>query len=420
MTRVWSRRYAKRTLRMTNSAIRELLKVTEQPDVISFAGGLPAPEAFPVEEIAEAAQRILRDDGPRALQYSATEGYRPLREWVAAEMRAAGVPASVEHALITTGSQQALDLVGKVFVDPGDELVVETPTYLAALQAFTPYGAQYLSAPSDAHGIRTDALEALFARRPKLLYTVPTFQNPSGVTLSEARRVRLVEMAAKHGIPIMEDEPYRELRFEGRHLPRLISLEARRMGDSSAYRGGVLYASTFSKVLSPGMRVGYVVAPADVIAKLVQAKQSTDLNTATFNQMLVYELAASGAIERNTQKVARLYAQRRDAMLAALREHFPEGASWTQPAGGMFLWVTLPEHIDASEVLEEAIAQQVAFVPGAPFHPNGGGANTLRLNFSNAAPERIHEGIARLGRVLRARIASADSAQSEISAFLSR
>jgi 2-aminoadipate transaminase len=392
---------------MTSSAIRELLKVTEQPDVISFAGGLPAPEAFPVEEIAEAAQRILRDDGPRALQYSATEGYRPLREWVAAEMRAAGVPASVEHVLITTGSQQALDLVGKVFVDPGDELAVETPTYLAALQAFTPYGAQYLSAPSDAQGIRTDELEPLFARRPKLLYTVPTFQNPSGVTLSAARRARLVEMAAKHGIPIMEDEPYRELRFEGRHLPRLISLEARRLGDSSDYRGGVLYASTFSKVLSPGLRVGYVVAPAEVIAKLVQAKQSADLNTATLNQMLVYELAASGAIERNTQKVARLYAERRDAMLAALREHFPEGASWTQPAGGLFLWVTLPEHIDTAELLEDAIAQQVAFVPGAPFHPNGGGANTLRLNFSNATPERIHEGINSLGRALHARIASA-------------
>jgi 2-aminoadipate transaminase len=407
MTRVWSRRYAKRTLRMTSSAIRELLKVTEQPDVISFAGGLPAPEAFPVEEIAEAAQRILRDDGPRALQYSATEGYRPLREWVAAEMRAANVPASIEQVLITTGSQQALDLVGKVFVDPGDELVVETPTYLAALQAFTPYGAQYLSAPSDAHGIRTDAVEPLFARRPKLLYTVPTFQNPSGATLSAARRARLVEMAAAHGIPIVEDEPYRELRFQGRHLSRLISLEARRRGDSSDYRGGVLYASTFSKVLSPGMRVGYVVAPAEVIVKLVQAKQSADLNTATFNQMLVYELAVSGAIERNTKKVARLYAERRDAMLAALREHFPDGASWTQPDGGMFLWVTLPEDIDASELLEEAIAQHVAFVPGAPFHPNGGGANTLRLNFSNAAPERIHEGIARLGRALHARFPSA-------------
>lgn len=407
MSHAWSTRYAKRTLRMTSSAIRELLKVTEQPDVISFAGGLPAPESFPIAEVAEAAQRVLRDAGPRALQYGPTEGYAPLREWVAEQMRAAGVPAASENVLITTGSQQALDLVGKVFVDPGDELLVESPTYLAALQAWNPYGARYLTASSDDQGIRTDTLEPLLAQRPKLLYSVPNFQNPTGVTLSAARRARLVELAAARGVPIVEDDPYRELRFEGEPLPRLISHAAGRLGGTDGYTGNVLYASTFSKVLSPGLRVGYVVAPAEVIAKLVQAKQAADLHTASLNQLLVYELATSGAIARNVTAVARRYAERRDAMIAAMRERFPDGVTWTHPAGGMFLWVTLPLGLDAGELLQEALEQRVAFVPGTPFHPNGGGANTLRLNFSNAAPEQIREGIARLGRTLEARVAQA-------------
>lgn len=407
MSHAWFKRYAKRTLRMTSSAIRELLKVTEQPDVISFAGGLPAPESFPIPEVAEAAQRVLRDAGTRALQYGATEGYAPLREWVADQMRAAGVPADSENVLITTGSQQALDLVGRVFVDPGDELLVESPTYLAALQAWNSYGARYLTASADEEGIRTDALEPLLAQRPKLLYSVPNFQNPTGVTLSAARRIGLVELAAAHGVPIVEDDPYRELRFEGEPLPRLISHAAGRLSGTESYTGGVLYASTFSKVLAPGLRVGYVVAPAEVIAKLVQAKQATDLHTASLNQMLVYELATSGAIARNGAAVARRYAERRDAMIAAMREHVPDGVTWTHPAGGMFLWVTLPLGLDAGELLQEALEQRVAFVPGTPFHPNGGGANTLRLNFSNAAPEQIREGIARLGRALHARIEQA-------------
>lgn len=398
----WDERYAQRTRRMTSSAIRELLKVTEQPDFISFAGGLPAPEIFPIDEIAAAAQRILQEQGARALQYGATEGYRPLRALLAERMTRDGVPATVENVLITTGSQQALDLLGKILIDPGDCVLVESPTYLAALQAWNVYGADYLEAPADDAGMITEALEAQLAARPKFIYCLPNFQNPSGATLAPERRQRLVELAGRYDIPIVEDDPYRELRFEGADLPRLIALESARQEDGAgSYQGNVIYTSTFSKVLSPGLRVGSVVAPAVVIGKLTQAKQGADLHTATFNQMLVYELLRSGLLPRQVQRIVRTYRERRDTMLAALEEHFPAGARWTHPQGGMFLWVTLPEGLDAVEVLREAVAQRVAFVPGASCHPHGAGTNTLRLNFSNVTPEKIREGIARLGKVLR-------------------
>jgi|SRR5579871_757321 2-aminoadipate transaminase len=394
----WDTIFAARTQRITSSAIRELLKVTEQPDFISFGGGLPAPEAFPIAEVAEAAQRILREQGTQALQYGATEGYRPLREWVAAQMTSEGVPTHIENVLITTGSQQAIDLIGKVLLDEDDSVLVESPTYLAALQAWSVYGARYLEAPADERGMRTGALKKLLAQRPKLIYCLPNFQNPGGVTLSLARRRQLIEQAARYGTPILEDDPYRELRFEGAALPRLITLESARQEQHTApYNGNVIYASTFSKVLAPGLRVGSIVAAPALIHKLVQAKQSTDLHTPTFNQMLVYELAKTGFLKRHAKVIAKMYRERRDIMLAAMQEHFPEGVRWTHPQGGMFLWVTLPEGMDAGELLKTAIAQKVAFVPGAPFHPNGGGANTLRLNFSNATPEQIHTGIARLG-----------------------
>ena len=402
----WSTRFARRTRRMSSSAVRELLKITERPEVISFAGGLPAPESFPVAEVADAAARILRDAGAQALQYGPTEGYGPLREWVAAHLRAAGVPVTTDQVLITTGSQQTLDLIGKVLIDSGDRVLVESPTYLAALQAWNLYGARYAVAPTDDDGMLTGAFERLLAHRAKLAYCLPNFQNPSGVTLAADRRARLVELAAAHDLVVVEDDPYRELRFEGEHLPRLLALDAARREDTEGYQGGVIYTSTFSKVLSPGLRVGYVVAAPEVLARLVQAKQSADLHSPSLNQMLVYALASNGVIERNTRDVVALYRERRDAMLAALRAEFPAGVTWTHPAGGMFLWVTLPPMLDAGELLPEAIARNVAFVPGAPFHPNGGGANTLRLNFSNASPERIREGIARLGGVLRAALSA--------------
>ncbi len=396
----WSERYATRTGRMTSSAIRELLKITEQPGFISFAGGLPAPELFPVEEVAEVAQRVLREAGQVALQYSATEGYRPLRELIARRMTDEGVAATVDNILVTTGSQQAIDLVGKILLDPSDAVVVESPTYLAALQAWNAYEASYIGVPSDQDGMDVELLEEIASRQPKLLYCQPNFQNPTGVTLSRERRERLVDISGRHGLPVLEDDPYRQLRFEGRHLPRLIGLESARQGNHGEYRGNIISLSTFSKILAPGLRVGWVVAAPEVIAQLTQAKQGTDLHTSTLDQMIAYEMLRTGYLEDHQQLIVRTYRERRDVMLASLAEHFPPEARWTRPEGGMFVWVELPGAIDASELLREAMKQQVAFVPGQGFHVDGSGRNTLRLNFSNSTPAQIHEGVDRLAQAL--------------------
>lgn len=393
----WTHRYAQRTQRMTSSAIRELLKVTEQPDMISFAGGLPAPEIFPVEEMAVAADRVLRDFGPQALQYSTTEGYRPLREWVA-EHTAPGLAISPDNILITSGSQQALDLLGKIFINSGDRLVVEAPTYMGALQAFNAYEAEYVAVPSDEQGMITAELEPALQVGPKLIYTMPTFQNPTGVTLTLERRQKLVELAQRYGVPIIEDDAYGELRFEGEPIPKILAVA----GSSSVgdYDGSVIYLSTFSKTLVPGLRLAWIVAPLEVIRKLVQAKQGADLHSATFNQMIAYEAVHNGFLQQHLPLIRQVYRERRDLMLAALAEHFPPEVHWTRPDGGLFLWVTLPQGVSGAELLPAALAAKVAFVPGAPMFPNGGGENTLRLNFSNATPAQIREGIARLGRVL--------------------
>lgn len=413
----WEQRFAQRTRLMHGSAIRELLKVTERPDFISFAGGLPAPEVFPVAEVAAAAQQILQQQGAQALQYGATEGYRPLREFIAQQMaEEAGFPVSSENVLITTGSQQALDLLGKILVDPGDTLLVESPTYLAALQAWNAYGARYQEVAADEQGLQLEALESALAAAPKFLYTVPNFQNPSGITLSLERRERLVEIARRAGLPIVEDDPYRELRFEGEHLPRVFDLDGQRQAGAADYAGDVIYINTFSKVLAPGLRVGWIVADAELIGKLTQAKQGTDLHTAMLSQMLAYELARSGFIKQHLPTIIHAYRERRDAMLAALAEHFPQGVRWTRPQGGMFLWVTLPSGIDTEEALRAAIEQKVAFVPGTSFHPAGGGSHTMRLNFSNARPEMIYEGIARLSKVLQPYLESRKGVGSQYAA----
>jgi 2-aminoadipate transaminase len=392
----WTTKYAARTQQMTSSAIRELLKICEQPDFISFAGGLPAPEVFPVEAVAEASARILRESGPQALQYGATEGYRPLRELLAEELSADGPAVTVDNVLITTGSQQAIDLIGKVFINRRDAVVVESPTYLAALQAWNAYGARYVSVTADDEGMETDHLEELMAERPKLVYCLPNFQNPSGVTLSRQRREQLVDIARRHDVVIVEDDPYRELRFEGEHLPRLITLA----GSTGVYDGEVISLGTFSKILSPGLRVGWVIAPTPVIRQLVQAKQGTDLHTAMFNQMIAHDLLSSGVLAEHRRVIVDTYRRRRDLIMDALAASFPPGTAWTHPEGGMFLWVTLPEGIDAAAVLDHCVSEQVAFVPGQAFHADGSGANTMRLNFSNAAPEQIRDGIGRLGRAL--------------------
>ncbi|MFM8321983.1 MAG: PLP-dependent aminotransferase family protein [Chloroflexota bacterium] len=386
---------------MQSSAIRELLKLTEQPDIISFGGGMPAPDVFPKDQFLEACQRVIIDNGSQALQYGATEGYRPLRELIVRFSARYGIDITAENVLITSGSQQALDLLGKILINRGDRILVESPTYLGALQAWAPYGAEYVTVPMDDQGMQTDALEDALRSGPKFIYVLPNFQNPTGVTLSIERRMKLIELADRYGVPIIEDDPYGQLRFEGEHLPSVVELDGRARGSSDkCYAGNVIYLSTFSKTLAPGIRLAWVVAPPQVILKLTQAKQGADLHTATFNQMVAYEVAREGFLDQHIQLIRKVYTERRDVMLGAMDAYFPPGVEWTHPLGGLFLWGTLPENLDSADVLKTAIQQKVAFVPGAPFFPTGGGHNTMRLNFSHANPERIREGISRLGRVI--------------------
>jgi 2-aminoadipate transaminase len=401
----WEYRYANRTKRMGSSIIRELLKLTEQPDIISFGGGLPAPEVFPIREFQAACNYVLENQGAQALQYSTTEGYRPLREMIAQRTARYAVTVTPENILITSGSQQALDFIGRVFINQGDHIVVESPTYLGALQAWNAYGAQYISVPSDENGMVTDELEKALRVGPKFIYVLPNFQNPGGTTLILERRQRLVELADQYGVPIVEDDPYGQLRFEGEHLPSLVSLDSEYRGDDGCYTGNVIYLSTFSKLLAPGIRLAWVIAPEQVIRKLVNAKQAADLNTAAFNQMVAYEVSKDGFLDEHVKLIRAIYKERRDVMLEMMEEMFPPGVRWTNPLGGMFLWGILPEEMDAAEVLKVAIERKVAFVPGESFHPNGGGKNTMRLNFSYSNPKIIREGITRLGTVLKELVA---------------
>lgn len=386
---------------MGSSAIRELLKLTEQPDIISFGGGMPAPDVFPTEEFLHACERVLRDNGPQSLQYGATEGYRPLREMITRHTARYGLEVTPDNILITSGSQQALDLLGKILINRGDRVLVESPTYLGALQAWAPYGAEYVTVPMDEYGMQTDALEEALRSGPKFIYVLPNFHNPTGVTLSLERRKKLIELADRYGVPIIEDDPYGQLRYEGENLPSVVVLDSQaRNSCDPCYSGNVIYLSTFSKTLAPGIRLAWVVAPPKVILKLTQAKQGADLHTATFNQMVAYEVARDGFLDKHIELIRKVYSERRDVMLGAMDAYFPPGVEWTHPLGGLFLWGTLPENLDAADVLKVALEQKVAFVPGAPFHATGGGHNTMRLNFSNANNEKIQEGIARMGRVL--------------------
>ena len=402
MNTLWSERFAQRTQGMRRSEVRELLKLTELPGMISFGGGLPAPEVFPIARCEEACVKVLREHGARALQYSATEGYRPLREMIARHMRRYGVEVGPDNILITSGSQQALDLIGRVFINPGDHVVVEHPTYLGAIQAWAAYQAQYLTVPIDDDGVLTDRLEEALRAGPKFIYSLPNFQNPAGVTLSLERRTKLVKLADHYGVPILEDDPYGQLRYEGEHLPPIVAVDARyRADDGAPYSGNVIYLSTFSKTLAPGLRLGWIVAADHLIERLVLAKQGTDLHTSTFTQMIAYEMARGGFLDEHVRTIRRVYRERRDAMLKAMAECFPPGVTWTRPKGGLFVWVRLPEHLDAADVLREALPQKVAFLVGGAFFVDGSGRNTARFNFSNADPEHIREGIGRIGAVLR-------------------
>lgn len=407
MSTPWAHRFAQRTKAVKSSTIRELLKLTQRPEVISFAGGLPAPDVFPVERFQNACHRVLEAKGAMALQYSASEGYTPLREYLAQKMARYGIIAGVDNVLITSGSQQALDLIGKLLINPGDRVLVEAPTYLGALQAFNVYGAEYVTVPIDQDGLRTEHLDEALRSGPKFMYILPNFQNPGGVTLCEPRRHELVLLADKYGIPIIEDDPYGQLRFEGEHLPPLLVLDRDNLRRDDGKLGNVIYLSTFSKTLAPGIRLGWIVAPPDVITKLVQLKQGADLHSSTFDQMVAYEVVHDGFLDEHVKKIRAVYRERRDVMLAALEEYFPPEVTWTHPHGGLFLWVTLPEGMDMQHLFQAAVRENVAFVPGDCFYPGGDEGNRhMRLNFSHSTPQQIREGIRRLGLVVARELAA--------------
>jgi DNA-binding transcriptional MocR family regulator len=386
---------AKRMDLLKASDIREILKVTQRPEVISFAGGLPAPELFPARALAELTGAVLEREGTRALQYSTTEGHPPLRAKLAARLNALwGTRHGPDEVLITTGSQQGLDLIGKLFLDEGDAVLCESPTYLGAISAWNVFRPTWVEVPTDDQGMDIATLEERLDRFPgaKLIYVVPNFQNPSGRTWSRERRQALMAAATRRGIPVVEDNPYGELRFEGDTLPALKAFDP---------EGLVIGLGTFSKVFCPGLRIAWLTARADLYGKLVILKQGADLHTSTLNQMQVDAYLERYGLEADVAKIIPLYRERRDAMVAALERELPAGASFTHPSGGLFLWLQLPEGLSARTLLAACLQRDVAFVPGGAFFPNGGHENTLRLNFSNMPPERIREGVRRLGQAMR-------------------
>jgi 2-aminoadipate transaminase len=385
--------FSGRAQQLQSSVIREILKVTMRPEIISFAGGLPSPATFPVEHMRAAFETVLSKQGKVALQYGPTDGYAPLREWIADSLSTDGAKISPDQVLMVSGSQQGLDLLGKVLIDEGSKILVETPSYLGALQAFSVYGPKFESVPTDDHGLMPEAVESI-GRDARLLYALPNFQNPTGRTLSVERRIALVETCARLGLPLIEDDPYGALSYCGEPLPKMVAMNP----------NGVIYMGSFSKVLTPGIRLGYVVAPQPLVRKMEQAKQAADLHTAQLTQMVVHEAIRNGFLEQHIPSIRRLYSDQCQAMLAALTEFFPSSVTWTRPEGGMFIWVTLPKHIDSMQLLDEAVAQNVAFVPGAPFYANAPEQNTLRLSFVTVPPEKIREGVEKLGRLIAARL----------------
>ncbi|HEX9369798.1 MAG TPA: PLP-dependent aminotransferase family protein [Roseiflexaceae bacterium] len=398
MSSLWTDRLSSGARRMTSSAIRDLLKVTEQPEVISFAGGLPSPDCFPTEELMAAAERVLVEKPLAALQYGPTEGYAPLREFITTLMRGRGLSIPAEQVLTLNGSQQGLDAIAKLLIDPDALVLVEEPTYMGALQAFRPYGPRFITLPMDEDGLDVAALEQVLksGEQPRFLYMVSCFQNPTGITPSPERKRALLEVAARYGLPIVEDDPYGELYYEGARPPILAAMDVEMHGELRH----VVYFSTFSKLLAPGLRVGWVAAPKELVGRFVMAKQGLDLHTGSLSQAVAYEACRDGLLDRHVPTIRATYHARRDAMLAALDQLMPQGVTWTRPRGGMFVWLSLPAHVDAATLLQASLDRKVAFVPGAAFHANGGGANTMRLNFSHSTPERIAEGVSRLARSL--------------------
>ena len=383
--------FSARASAIQSSAIREILKVTERPEVISFAGGLPAPETFPVNEMKAAMDDVLTRCGREALQYNTTEGYAPLRAWIAERNSTPEAPVHPDQVLMVSGSQQGLDLLAKVLINPGDKVLVETPTYLGALQAFSLFEPRFMSIASDDDGLLPETMGES-SRGAKFLYCLPNFQNPTGRLLAEERRYRLAEKARELNFLILEDDPYGDLSYAGDKPRTIRSLAPER----------TVYLGSFSKLLSPGIRLGYVIAPEALRAKLVQAKQATDLHTSTLAQMTAYHIVKDGFLNTHIPTIRKLYGAQCQAMIEALARHMPEGVRWNNPKGGMFLWAELPRGLDAAALLKRAVEANVAFVPGAPFFAANPVNEALRLAFVTVPPPRIEEGVARLAEVIRA------------------
>lgn len=387
-------KFASRMDNIKGSAIRELLKLTEEPSIISFAGGLPAPELFPTGEMEKVCCKVLQDDGKAALQYSSTDGYLPLREKIAKRAEKLGIKAEAKDILMTSGSQQGLEFTGKIFINEGDVVICESPSYLGALSAFKAYLPKFVEIPMDEDGMIIEELEKALEAYPnaKFIYTIPDFQNPTGRTLSLERRKRLMELATKYEMPVIEDNPYGELRFEGEILPSLKCFDP---------KGLVIHLGTFSKIFAPGLRLGWVLAAPEILQKYNLVKQGADLQCSTIAQREVNTFLEMYDLEAHIEKIKEVYRKRRDLMLETMRQEFPENVTFTHPEGGLFAWVTFPKEIDAAVLLKKALEEKVAFVPGEPFYPNGGNANHARLNYSNMPEDRIVEGIKRLAKVLK-------------------
>lgn len=398
------RLFSRRTKVMRPSEIRELLKLTQQPDIISFAGGLPNPDAFPIDEIQDITRRVLEEKGKLALQYGPTEGIRSLRETLANRCKKDGMDASSDNVLITTGSQQGLDVIGRIFLDPGDTIIVELPTYLGAINAFRAYEVNFEGIPLDKDGMRIDLLEDKIEDlkkkgiTPKFIYVVPTFQNPAGVVMPENRRRKLVDIANEHDLLIIEDDPYGKLIYEGDFVRPIKSFDD---------EGRVIYLSTFSKILSPGFRLAWIVADEEIIRKLSIGKQALDLCSNTFAQYIANEFIESGYLDLHIMRIIEMYRPKRDRMMESIKKYFPEDTICHKPRGGMFAWVTLPGDIDTEEMFLDAIKEKVAYIHGKAFHVDGGGASSMRLNFSYSSEELIEEGIKRLGKVIERKLKEA-------------
>ena len=382
--------FADRMTKVHKSFIREILKVTQDPSIISFAGGLPNPASFPVREIAEAAAAVLADNGSSALQYSTTEGYQPLREYVAKRYARRGLNVDSDDVMIISGSQQGIDLAGKVFIDKGDRVLVEKPTYLATLQAFGLYQPEFRSIPLLDDGPDTAAMgQELETDDIKLFYAVPNFQNPTGITYSLKKRKEVASLLNERGTAFVEDDPYGDIRYMGEDLPPV-----KKFAEHAVLLG------SFSKIVSPGMRLGWLVAPPEIMEKIVIAKQATDLHTNIFTQRVVYQYLTVNDVDAHIEKIRVMYRRQRDVMISAIEQHFPGGIQYTKPEGGMFLWATLPEGVSSLELFDLAIKEKVAFVPGQAFFADGSGENTMRLNYTNSDEEAIEQGIARLGHAI--------------------